>query len=72
MEDYAGRATESLGQLLNLKVKHENLVAMLVPINIFEGTGGIDLRARALSPILAPLYFPTDLFPTAVFQADHK
>jgi spore maturation protein SpmA len=44
------------------------LVTMLVAINMFKGAGGIDLLARALSPILTPLHFPTDLLPIALMR----
>ena len=37
------------------------LVTMLVAISMFKGAGGIDLLTRALTPVLAPLQFPTDL-----------
>jgi spore maturation protein B len=35
---------------------------------MFKGAGGIDLLARALSPILTPLHFPTDLLPLALMR----
>lgn len=44
------------------------LVTMLVAIGMFKGAGGIDLLARALSPILTPLHFPTDLLPIALMR----
>jgi spore maturation protein SpmA len=44
------------------------LVTMLVAINMFKAAGGIDLLARALSPILTPLHFPTDLLPIALMR----
>ncbi len=44
------------------------LVTMLVAINMFKGAGGIDLLAQALSPILTPLHFPTDLLPIALMR----
>ncbi|PYL40010.1 MAG: nucleoside recognition protein [Verrucomicrobia bacterium] len=44
------------------------LVTMLVAIGMFKGAGGIDLLSRALSPILTPLHFPTDLLPLALMR----
>jgi spore maturation protein SpmA len=44
------------------------LVTMLVAIGMFKGAGGIGLLARALSPILTPLHFPTDLLPIALMR----
>jgi len=44
------------------------LVTMLVAIGMFKGAGGIDLLTRALSPILTPLHFPTDLVPLALMR----
>src|SRR5438105_14122861 len=41
---------------------------MLVAIGMFKGAGGIDLLSRALSPILTPLHFPTDLLPLALMR----
>ena len=35
---------------------------------MFKGAGGIELLARALSPILTPLHFPTDLLPIALMR----
>jgi spore maturation protein B len=43
------------------------LVTMLVAIGMFKGAGGIDLLARALSPVLT-LHFPTDLLPIALMR----
>jgi spore maturation protein SpmA len=44
------------------------LVTMLVAINMFKGAGGIALLTRALTPVLAPLHFPTDLLPLALMR----
>jgi spore maturation protein SpmA len=44
------------------------LVTMLVAIGMFKGAGGIDLLTKLLSPILTPLYFPTDLLPLALMR----
>jgi spore maturation protein SpmA len=44
------------------------LVTMLVAISMFKGAGGIDLLARSLTPVLAPLHFPTDLLPLALMR----
>ena len=44
------------------------LVTMLVAISMFKGAGGIDLLARLLTPVLAPLQFPTDLLPLALMR----
>ncbi len=44
------------------------LVTMLVAISMFKGAGGIDLLARVLTPVLAPLQFPTDLLPLALMR----
>jgi spore maturation protein SpmA len=44
------------------------LVTMLVAISMFKGAGGIDLLSRALTPVLAPLHFPTDLLPLALMR----
>ena len=44
------------------------LVTMLVAIGMFKGAGGIDLLTRALSPLLTPLHFPTDLLPIALMR----
>ncbi|HEY2712059.1 MAG TPA: nucleoside recognition domain-containing protein [Chthoniobacterales bacterium] len=44
------------------------LVTMLVAIGMFKGAGGIELLARALSPVLATLHFPVDLLPIALMR----
>ncbi len=44
------------------------LVTMLVAIWMFKGAGGIDLLTQALSPILTPLHFPTELVPLALMR----
>jgi len=44
------------------------LVTMLVAIGMFKGAGGIDLLTQALSPILTPLHFPTELLPLALMR----
>ena len=44
------------------------LVTMLVAIGMFKGAGGIDLLTKLLSPILAPLHFPTELLPLALMR----
>jgi spore maturation protein B len=41
---------------------------MLVAISMFKGAGGIDLLTRLLTPVLAPLHFPTDLLPLALMR----
>ena len=44
------------------------LVTMLVAISMFKGAGGIDLLTHLLTPVLAPLQFPTDLLPLALMR----
>jgi spore maturation protein SpmA len=44
------------------------LVTMLVAISMFKGAGGIDLLTHVLTPVLAPLHFPTDLLPLALMR----
>ncbi len=44
------------------------LVTMLVAISMFKGAGGIELLQGALSPILQPLHFPSDLLPLALMR----
>jgi len=39
------------------------LVAILAAISMFRAAGGIDLLARALTPVLAPLHCPPELLP---------
>src|SRR5216110_1841173 len=59
-EEFVEGAKESFGVILKII---PFLVTMLVAIGMFKGAGGIDLLSRALSPILTPLHFPTDLLP---------
>jgi spore maturation protein SpmA len=44
------------------------LVTMLVAIGMFKGAGGIELLARALSPVLTTFHFPVDLLPIALMR----
>jgi spore maturation protein SpmA len=44
------------------------LVAMLVAVGMFRAAGGIDMLARALSPIMNALGFPTDLLPMVLVR----
>jgi spore maturation protein SpmA len=44
------------------------LVAILFAIGMFRAAGGIDLLAKALSPLLQPLGFPTELLPLAFLR----
>ena len=39
------------------------LVAILAAVAVFRAAGGIDLLARAVTPILVPLHFPPELLP---------
>jgi len=64
-EEFVDGAKEGFGVILKII---PFLVAMLVAIGMFKGAGGIDLLARALSPILTPLHFPTDLLPLALMR----
>ncbi|MDP9004070.1 MAG: nucleoside recognition protein [Verrucomicrobiota bacterium] len=64
-EEFVEGAKEGFGVILKII---PFLVAMLVAIGMFKGAGGIDLLARALSPILTPLHFPTDLLPLALMR----
>ena len=64
-EEFVEGAKEGFGVILKII---PFLVTMLVAINMFKGAGGIDLLARALSPILGPLHFPTDLLPIALMR----
>ena len=44
------------------------LVGMLVALGIFRASGALDLMGRALSPILKPLGFDTELLPMALIR----
>ncbi|MEY4387757.1 MAG: hypothetical protein RLY20_3040 [Verrucomicrobiota bacterium] len=44
------------------------LVAMLVAVGMFRAAHGIDMISDALSPILKPLHFPTDLLPMVLVR----
>jgi spore maturation protein SpmA len=64
-EEFVEGAKEGFGVILKII---PFLVAMLVAIGMFKGAGGIDLLTRALTPVLAPLHFPTDLLPLALMR----
>ena len=64
-DEFVEGAKEGFGVILKII---PFLVTMLVAIGMFKGAGGIDLLARALSPILTPLHFPTDLLPIALMR----
>ena len=64
-EEFVEGAKESFGVILKII---PFLVTMLVAISMFKGAGGIDLLARLLSPVLAPLHFPPDLLPLALMR----
>ncbi len=64
-DEFVEGAKEGFGVILKII---PFLVTMLVAINMFKGAGGIDLLARALSPVLTPLHFPTDLLPIALMR----
>ncbi|MGI8890218.1 MAG: nucleoside recognition domain-containing protein [Chthoniobacterales bacterium] len=64
-DEFVEGAKEGFGVILKII---PFLVTMLVAINMFKGAGGIDLLARALSPLLTPLHFPTDLLPIALMR----
>jgi spore maturation protein SpmA len=64
-EEFVEGAKESFGVILKII---PFLVTMLVAISMFKGAGGIDLLARVLTPVLAPLHFPTDLLPLALMR----
>ncbi|PYK95209.1 MAG: nucleoside recognition protein, partial [Verrucomicrobia bacterium] len=64
-EEFVEGAKEGFGVILKII---PFLVTMLVAIGMFKGAGGIDLLSRALSPILTPLHFPTDLLPLALMR----
>lgn len=64
-EEFVEGAKKGFGVILKII---PFLVAMLVAIGMFKGAGGIDLLTRALTPVLAPLHFPTDLLPLALMR----
>jgi spore maturation protein SpmA len=64
-EEFVEGAKESFGVILKII---PFLVTMLVAISMFKGAGGIDLLSRLLTPVLAPLHFPTDLLPLALMR----
>jgi spore maturation protein B len=45
------------------------LVAILVAIGMFRGSGAMDLLTAALTPALAAVSFPPELFPLAVLRS---
>jgi len=64
-EEFVEGAKEGFGVILKII---PFLVTMLVAISMFKGAGGIDLLTRLLTPVLAPLHFPTDLLPLALMR----
>ncbi len=44
------------------------LVAMLVAIGMFRGSGGMDLLTHSLRPLLDRIHFPADLLPMVVMR----
>ncbi|HEV2842263.1 MAG TPA: nucleoside recognition domain-containing protein [Chthoniobacterales bacterium] len=64
-EEFVEGAKEGFGVILKII---PFLVTMLVGISMFKGAGGIDLLTRVLTPVLAPLQFPTDLLPLALMR----
>jgi len=64
-DEFVEGAKEGFGVILKII---PFLVTMLVAIGMFKGAGGIDLLSRVLSPVLAPLHFPTDLLPLALMR----
>jgi len=64
-EEFVEGAKEGFGVILKII---PFLVTMLVAISMFKGAGGIDLLTRMLTPVLAPLHFPTDLLPLALMR----
>ena len=64
-EEFVEGAKEGFGVILKII---PFLVTMLVAINMFKGAGGIDLLTHVLTPVLAPLHFPTDLLPLALMR----
>lgn len=45
------------------------LVAILVAIGMFRGSGAMDLLTSALTPVLSAVSFPPELFPLAVLRS---
>lgn len=45
------------------------LVAILVAIGMFRGSGAMDMLTGALRPLLSSVGFPPELFPLAVFRS---
>jgi spore maturation protein SpmB len=64
-EEFVEGAKEGFGVILRII---PFLVTMLVGISMFKGAGGIDLLTWVLTPVLAPLQFPTDLLPLALMR----
>jgi spore maturation protein SpmA len=64
-DEFVEGAKEGFGVILKII---PFLVTMLVAIGMFKGAGGIDLLSRALSPLLSPFHFPTDLLPLALMR----
>jgi spore maturation protein B len=64
-DEFVEGAKEGFGVILKII---PFLVTMLVAIGMFKGAGGIDLLAHALSPVLTPFHFPTDLLPIALMR----
>lgn len=64
-DEFVEGAKEGFGVILKII---PFLVTMLMAIGMFKGAGGIELLARALAPVLAPLHFPTDLLPIALMR----
>jgi spore maturation protein B len=64
-EEFVEGAKEGFGVILKII---PFLVTMLVAISMFKGAGGIKLLTDVLTPVLAPLHFPTDLLPLALMR----
>jgi len=45
------------------------LVAILVAIGMFRGSGAMDMLTEALRPVLAAVGFPPELFPLAILRS---
>lgn len=45
------------------------LVAILVAIGMFRGSGAMEMLTEGLRPLLAAVGFPSELFPLAVFRS---
>jgi spore maturation protein SpmA len=45
-----------------------NLVAILVAIGMFRGSGGIDMLTHWLTPLMNAIHFPPELFPMAMIR----